>query len=162
MFQTCQRPTFVDYDIAATGRPPCCRQVLGTRFPPYGDIAEVAALRLSPLGPFMFLMQAASSWTEKTTRDSPTFLLAMCISATSNALAGRLEPAQKVRARTLESDPDLRASNLRDLASGGPSQFGQWSPQSRVSGVTIMLRGGCALNETGGSTHDTDDREGSN
>jgi hypothetical protein len=92
MFQTCQRPTFVDYDIAATGRPPCCRQVLGTRFPPYGDIAEVAALRLSPLGPFMFLMQAASSWTEKTTRDSPTFLLAMCISATSNGAGLPMTP----------------------------------------------------------------------
>ena len=44
------------------------------------------------------------------------FLLAICISAASNALAGRLEPAQKAMARALECDPDLRASNLRDLA----------------------------------------------
>jgi hypothetical protein len=49
-------------------------------------------------------------------RDNPAFLLAICMSAASNALAGRLEPAQKAMARALELNPDLRASNLRDLA----------------------------------------------
>jgi len=139
MSQTCQRPTFVDYDIVAIANRatthaagmttiPSFRNCHG--YPPYGGIAEVAALRFSPLDPFMFLMQAAaayahflasrddmvSSWAEKATRDIPTFLLAICISATSNALAGRLEPAQKVMARTLKCEPDLRASNLKDLA----------------------------------------------
>ena len=37
----------------------------------------------------------ASSCAEKSMRDNPTFLLAICISAASNALAGRLEPAQR-------------------------------------------------------------------
>ena len=49
-------------------------------------------------------------------RDNPTFLLTICISAASNALAGRLEPAQKAMARALELNPDLRASNLGDLS----------------------------------------------
>jgi TolB-like protein len=84
------------------------------------------AIRLSPLDPSMFSMHGAmayahflagrydmaSSFAEKATRDNPTFLLAMCISAASNALAGRLEPAQKAMARALERSPDLRASNL--------------------------------------------------
>ena len=49
-------------------------------------------------------------------RDNPTFLLTICISAASNALTGRLEPAQKAMTRALEFNPNLRASNLRDLA----------------------------------------------
>jgi hypothetical protein len=49
-------------------------------------------------------------------RDNPTFLLAICISAASNALAGGLEPAQKAMALALESKPDLRAFNLGDFA----------------------------------------------
>jgi TolB-like protein len=89
------------------------------------------AMRLSPLDPSMYGMEGAmayahflasrydmaSSCAEKSMRDNPTFLLAICISAASNALAGRLEPAQKAMARALEFNPDLRASNLRDLAS---------------------------------------------
>jgi len=88
------------------------------------------AMRLSPLDRSTFGMQAgtayahflasrydmASSCAEKAIRDNPTFLLAICISAASNALAGRLEPAQIDTARALECNPDLRASNLRDLA----------------------------------------------
>jgi hypothetical protein len=57
----------------------------------------------------------ASSCAEASMRDNPTFLLSICISAASNALAGRLEPAQKAMARALERSPDLRASNLINL-----------------------------------------------
>jgi TolB-like protein len=88
------------------------------------------AVRLSPLDTSMYGMQGAmayahflasrydmaSSCADESMRDNPTFLLAICISAASNALAGRLEPAQKAMARALEFNPDLRASNLRDLA----------------------------------------------
>ena len=38
--------------------------------------------------------EMASSCAEKAMRDNPIFLLAICISAASNALAGRLEPAK--------------------------------------------------------------------
>ena len=88
------------------------------------------AMRLSPLDPSMYAMHGAmayahflasrydmaSSCAEKVLRDNPTFLLTICISAASNALAGRLEPAQKAMARALECNPDLNASNLKDLA----------------------------------------------
>ena len=88
------------------------------------------AMRLSPLDPSAYAMHAAiafahflagrydmaSSCAEKSMRDNPKFLHSICISAASNAFAGRLEPAQKAMARALEFNPDLRASNLRDLA----------------------------------------------
>jgi hypothetical protein len=77
-------------------------------------LEEVAhAMRLSPLDPFASGMQGAtayahfiagrygpaSSWAEKSMRENPNFLLAVCMTAASNALAGRLEPAQKAMAR---------------------------------------------------------------
>jgi hypothetical protein len=65
---------------------------------------------------FMDRGHVASSCAERSLRDNPNFLLVICISAASNALAGRLQPAQKVMARALECNPDLRASNLEDLA----------------------------------------------
>jgi TolB-like protein len=88
------------------------------------------ATRLSPLDPSMYAKHGAmayahflagrydmaSSCAEKAMRDNPDFLLAICIFAASNALAGRLEPAQKAMARALECSPVLRASNLGDLA----------------------------------------------
>jgi TolB-like protein/Tfp pilus assembly protein PilF len=89
------------------------------------------AMRLSPLDSSMYGMHGAmayahflasrydmaSSYAEKSMRDNPKFLLAICISAASNALAGQIEPAQKAMKRALECSPDLRGSNLRDLAS---------------------------------------------
>jgi tetratricopeptide (TPR) repeat protein len=88
------------------------------------------AIRLSPIDPSMYAMHGAmayahflagryvmaSSCAEKAMRDNPTFLLAIPVSAASNALAGNLESAQKTMARALECNPDLCASNLRDLA----------------------------------------------
>jgi TolB-like protein len=88
------------------------------------------AMRLSPLDPSMYGMQGAmayahflasrydmaSSCAEKSMRDNPTFLLAICVSAASNALAGRLEAAQIGMARALKCNPDLHGSNLEDLA----------------------------------------------
>jgi tetratricopeptide (TPR) repeat protein len=88
------------------------------------------AMRLSPLDPSMYSIHGAtayahflsgrydmaSSCAEKAMRNNPDFLLAIYIFAASNALAGRLEPAQKGMARARECNPDLRASNLGDLA----------------------------------------------
>ncbi len=88
------------------------------------------AMRLSPLDPSMYLMHGAmayaqflasrydmaSSCAEKAMRDNPTFLLAISVSAASNALAGRLEQARGGVVRALECNPDLRISNLGDLA----------------------------------------------
>jgi TolB-like protein len=88
------------------------------------------AMRLNPLDPSVSGMHGAtayahlftgrydiaSSYAEKAMRDIPTVLHAVCVFAASNAFAGRLEPAQNAMARALEFKPDLRASNLRDLA----------------------------------------------
>jgi TolB-like protein len=57
----------------------------------------------------------ASSCAEKSLRDNPEFLLAICTFAASNALAGRLEPARKGIARARECNVDLRASDLGDM-----------------------------------------------
>jgi TolB-like protein len=88
------------------------------------------AMRLSPLDPSMYAMNGAvayahflaghydlaSSSAEKSLRDNPEFLLAIGMFAASNALAGRLAAARKGIARARECNPDLRLSNLGDLA----------------------------------------------
>jgi tetratricopeptide (TPR) repeat protein len=88
------------------------------------------AIRMSPLDPGVTIMHGAeayahflasrydmaSSSAEESMRDNPTFLLIICISAASNAFAGRHELAQKAMARALEVNPDLRVSNLREFA----------------------------------------------
>ena len=88
------------------------------------------AMRLNPLDPYMsnthgavayahFLAgryDMASSCAEKAMRGNPDFLLAIYIFVASNALAGRLETAQKGMARARECNPDLSTSNLGDLA----------------------------------------------
>jgi len=82
------------------------------------------AMRLSPIDPSMSSIHGAaayahflagrydmaSSYAEKAMRNDPDFLLAIYIFAASNALAGRLEPAQKGMARARERNPDLRTS----------------------------------------------------
>jgi adenylate cyclase len=86
------------------------------------------AVRLSPLDPMIGFMRAAtarahllagrydaaSSWAGMALRDRPDFLVALRVSAASNALAGRLEQAQKALGRLRQLDPALRVSNLRE------------------------------------------------
>jgi TolB-like protein len=86
------------------------------------------AMRLSPLDPEMFRMQAgmalahlfagrfdtASSWAEKAFRDLPSFLLVVGIIAASHALAGRTDEARRAMHHLRELDPALRISNLKD------------------------------------------------
>jgi len=86
------------------------------------------AMRLSPLDPLIAWMEAAtayahffagrygvaSSWAEMALRDSPDQLNALRIAAASNALAERLEQAQKILARLQQLEPALRVSNVRD------------------------------------------------
>jgi TolB-like protein len=87
------------------------------------------AERLSPLDPSMYGIRAAaayahfllhrydvaSSLAEQARYGNPNFILGVCISAASNAFAGRLEAAQRAIAGALESDPGLRLSNLKNL-----------------------------------------------
>ena len=86
------------------------------------------AMRLSPLDPEMYRMQAgtalahlfagrfdkASSWAAKAIRDLPSFLMVIGISAASHALAGRTDEARRAMDHLRELDPALRASGLKD------------------------------------------------
>jgi TolB-like protein len=86
------------------------------------------AMRLSPLDPEMYRMQAgtamahlfagrfdtASSWAEKAFRDLPSFLMVVGIIAASHALAGRMEQARAAMGYLRQLDPALRISGLTD------------------------------------------------
>jgi TolB-like protein len=94
---------------------------------PDGAIAHFTqAMRLSPLDPEMYRMQAgiaaahlfakrfdeASSWAEKAYRDLPTFLMAVAFIAASHALAGRTDEARRAMQHLRQLDPTLCISNL--------------------------------------------------
>jgi TolB-like protein/Tfp pilus assembly protein PilF len=84
------------------------------------------AMRLNPIDPNLFLMQAgmaqayffagrydeAVSWAKMALREVPDSHPALRIAAASCALAGRDEEAKKLTARLLEIDPALRISSL--------------------------------------------------
>lgn len=86
------------------------------------------AMRLSPLDPEMYRMQAgmamahlfagrfdtASSLAETVSRHLPSFLLPVGVMAASHALAGRHDEAARAMTRLRELDPSLRLSNLAD------------------------------------------------
>jgi TolB-like protein/tetratricopeptide (TPR) repeat protein len=87
------------------------------------------AVRLSPLDPQRFAAYGAVAYAhflegryemaaaaaEKAMRNRATYLVEICVSAASNALAGRPEPARIAMSRALECNPELRASNLGEL-----------------------------------------------
>jgi tetratricopeptide (TPR) repeat protein len=96
---------------------------------PDGAIAHFTqAMRLSPLDPEMYRMQAgmavahlfakrfdeASSWATKSFRDLPTFLIVVAFIAASHALAGRTDEARRAMQHLRQLDPTLRISNLTD------------------------------------------------
>lgn len=84
------------------------------------------AMRLSPLDPEMFRMQAgmamshlfagrydmASSWAEQSFRQLPSFLFVVAISAASHALAGRTDQAGTALQHLQKLDPTFRISSL--------------------------------------------------
>jgi tetratricopeptide (TPR) repeat protein len=112
---------------------------------PDGAIAHFAhAMRLSPLDPEMYRMQAgmavahlfarrfdtASSWAEKAFRQLPSFLMVVSIIAASHALAGRPDEAQRAMEHLRQLDPALRVSNLTD-----------WLPIQRSQDLAIFSDG---------------------
>jgi Flp pilus assembly protein TadD len=86
------------------------------------------AMRLSPLDPEMYRMQAglaaahlfagrfddAASLAEQAYRQLPSFLMVVSIIAASHALAGRSDEAACAMKQLRELDPTLRVSNLAD------------------------------------------------
>jgi TolB-like protein len=89
------------------------------------------AMRLSPLDPEMYRMQAgmaaahlfagrfdaASSWAEKSFMELPSFLMVVAVVAASHALAGRMDEARRAMRHLRQLDPALRISGLRDWLS---------------------------------------------
>jgi TolB-like protein/class 3 adenylate cyclase len=87
------------------------------------------AMRLNPLDPLLPAMRngtahahfflghydEAASWAAMTLQDNPDYPQALRIHAASNAMAGRLEQAQKAVARLRQVNPTLRVSNLKDV-----------------------------------------------
>jgi TolB-like protein len=102
------------------------------------------AMRLSPLDPEMYRMQAgmalahlfagrfdaASAWAEKAFRDLPSFLVVVSIIAASHALAGRPDEAQRAMNHLRQLDPTLRISNLAN-----------WLPFHRPEDLTTFADG---------------------
>jgi tetratricopeptide (TPR) repeat protein len=108
------------------------------------------AMRLSPLDPLTFSMQAvtalahfvaghyseASSWAEKASREQPNFLGAVRNLAASNALSGHLDEAQRALARACHLDPALRISNLTDrVGPYRPEDFARFAAGLRLAGL---------------------------
>ena len=96
---------------------------------PDGAVEHFArAMRLSPLDPEMYRMQAgmavahlfagrfdvASSWAEKSFRHLTSFLAVVAVAAASHALAGRMDEAKRAICHLRQLDPTLRVSNLAD------------------------------------------------
>jgi tetratricopeptide (TPR) repeat protein len=87
------------------------------------------AMRLSPIDPVLFSMQAATafahfitgrsdealSWSEKASWEQPLYLTGTVIFAASSAVAGQLVRAQNAMARLLHHNTPLRISNLKDF-----------------------------------------------
>ena len=108
------------------------------------------AMRLSPLDPTLFNMQAgmgiahflagrfddASSWAEKASRNQTDYAVAPAIAAASHALAGRLEKARQAMERLRQNFPTVRVSNLRDwLPIRQPEHFTKWADGLRKAGL---------------------------
>jgi hypothetical protein len=85
-------------------------------------------MRLSPIDPHMFNMQAGVAsahliagrydesrvWAERAVRDQPLFGPVLRVAAASFALTGRLDEARRVMKLLREADPNLRISNVQD------------------------------------------------
>ncbi|WP_249148385.1 adenylate/guanylate cyclase domain-containing protein [Bradyrhizobium sp. AUGA SZCCT0177] len=87
------------------------------------------AMRLSPLDPRVTAMQAgtahahflqgrydeAASWAAMALQGSADYQTGLRVAAASNAMAGRLEQAQKAMARLRQLNPTLRVSTLKNV-----------------------------------------------
>jgi TolB-like protein len=87
------------------------------------------AMRLNPLDPHNFLMQAgtalahlfagryeeASSWAHRAVQQQPNHLSALRVYAAAKALAGQAAEAQTAAARIHQLDPAFRVSAIKDL-----------------------------------------------
>jgi TolB-like protein len=108
------------------------------------------AMRLSPLDPEMFRMQAgmalahlfagrfdtASSWAEQSFRQLPSFLLVVAIIAASHALAGRAKQARTAVERLQALNPLFRVASLSDwIPIRRPEHLARFETGLRLAGL---------------------------
>jgi len=108
------------------------------------------AIRLSPLDPELFRMQAgmalahffagrfdaAAAWGEKAVGNLPDFLAAVCVAAASHALAGRTDKAKKTMERMRTLDASLRITNLKEwLPIHRPEDLARLADGLRLAGL---------------------------
>ena len=107
------------------------------------------AMRLSPVDPRMFDMQAgmasghfiagryeeACSWSDKAVASQSKYGPALRVCTASQALAGQKERAQKLVALLRAADPGLRLSNLQERAPWNPIGFARLAEGLRKAGL---------------------------
>lgn len=108
------------------------------------------AMRLSPQDPQQFAMQGICSLgyyllgrydeaclsSAAALRDNPRFLIALGVSAASNAMLGKLEDADKAMALFCELDPTRRLSNLDQwFEFQRPKDMQRWSDGLALAGL---------------------------
>ncbi|HEX2012647.1 MAG TPA: winged helix-turn-helix domain-containing protein [Roseateles sp.] len=108
------------------------------------------AIRLSPLDPELFRMQAgmalahffagrfdaAAAWAERALGNLPSFLAAACVVAASHALAGRTDKASQAMQRMRTLDTSLRISNLKEwLPIHRPEDLARLANGLRLAGL---------------------------
>jgi TolB-like protein/Tfp pilus assembly protein PilF len=108
------------------------------------------AMRLSPLDPEMYRMQAglaaahlfagrfdmASLWAEKAFTDLPSFLMVVAIITASHALAGRMDEARRAMRHLRRLDSSLSISNLNEwLPIHRPQDFAMLADGLRRAGL---------------------------
>src|SRR5665213_16552 len=64
---------------------------------------------------FLGAHDEASVWADNAVQENPNYLIVNCIAAASHALAGHLEKAAQAVSRTLQIDPTLQISKIKEL-----------------------------------------------
>jgi TolB-like protein len=107
------------------------------------------AMRLSPLDPTLYHMQAgtafahflagrfdeACKWAERALREEPNWVPAASVVAAAHALAGRPEEAQRAMTHLRAIDPDLRVSTFTLRIFRRPQHLAAWQDGLRNAGL---------------------------
>jgi predicted Zn-dependent protease len=109
-------------------------------------------MRLSPMDPLRGLMRTATgfahllagrydeaiSWAQRACLDQPNFPLAWRLLASSSALSGRLDQAQKALARALQLDPgiDMSTVSQNDFNWRRAEDFERYAEGLRLAGLS--------------------------
>jgi TolB-like protein/tetratricopeptide (TPR) repeat protein len=112
---------------------------------------QARSMRLSPMDPLLGLMRAATGfahllagrydeaiwWAQRACLNQPNYPVAWRLLASSSALSGRLDQAQKALARALQLDPGLEMSTLSHYATWRRAEdFEHYAEGLRLAGLS--------------------------